>query len=118
MRPFILCLALLLGACQATQTVDTTGAAKAAYAARSAYESALVAAVAYNRLPQCPTTIVCRDPVVVAKLRTLSADADAATKAAENTVRQAGASPMAIQLAVVAAQQSVQAMTLILPAGK
>ena len=42
----------------------------------------------------------------------------AETAAAESTVRQAGASPMAIQLAVVAAQQSVQALTLILPAGK
>ena len=108
-------LALTLGACP-SQTVDTTTLSKSAFAAKSAYEAALVVAVAYNERVRCavPKTVtLCSEQAVVDQLRKASAAADAATSAAEGAVRSLSANPSAVKAAVLAAENSVLAMKSI-----
>jgi len=114
MTKILLCFALVLGSC--SQTVDMTTFSKSAYATKSAYEGALVLAVAYNERVRCtvPKTVtLCSEQAVVDQLRRASAAADAATSAAEGAVRSLGANPSAVKAAVVAAENSVSALQAI-----
>lgn len=114
MRPFIICLALLLGACQTVPQADMTAASKAAYTAKATYDGLLVVAVAYNQRPPCGgAVIICRDQAVIDQMRKASAAADAATQAAENAVRSLGSSPAVVTAAVTAAQSAVGAFKVV-----
>lgn len=100
----------------ATNTVDTTAAAKSAYAAKATYDGLLVLAVAYNSRPRCTQSnapVTCSDQGVVNQMRKASAAADAATQAAENAVRSSGTNPMVLSAAVLTAQQAVGAFKVI-----
>lgn len=121
MRLITLLLAsLALWGCSTVQTatkpVDMTGAAKSAFAARAAYAGLLMVAVEYNRRPRCgqPTSpVLCSEQRIVDQLRQASAAADAATQAGETAVRNLGSSPLALTVAVTAAEKSIEAFKAI-----
>jgi hypothetical protein len=85
--------------------------AQAVFAAKQSYAVALTAAVAYKRLPPCPTTTkVCSDPAIVSQLQKIDTASFALLDGAENTVRSGGSN---VQMAITAAEQAVQAFTTI-----
>ncbi len=85
--------------------------AQAVYAAKQSYAVALTAAVAYKRLPTCPTaTKVCSDPKIVSQLQKIDTASSALLDGAEATVRSGGTGAA---LAITAAEQAVAAFTTI-----
>ncbi len=84
---------------------------QAVFAAKQSYAVALTAAVAYKRLPPCPTvTKVCSDPKVIAQLQKIDDASAALLDGAEATVRTGGGN---VQMAITAAQQAVAAFSSI-----
>ncbi len=101
-------LIVLMGCAGVTATLDPQ---QAVYAAKQSYAVALTAAVAYKRLPQCPTaTKVCKDAKVIAQLQKIDDASAALLDGAEATVRSGGTGSA---LAITAAQQAVAAFTSI-----
>lgn len=100
-------LALFLTAC----ALAPQSPAQAVYQAKTDYAIALTAAVAYKRLPPCPTASkVCSDPKIVKQLQAADTAAAALLDGAEVTVRQGGGNA---QMAITAAQQAVAALTSV-----
>ncbi len=99
----------LVSACASvTATLDPQ---QAVFAAKQSYAVALTAAVAYKRLPPCPTaTKVCKDAKVIAQLQKIDDASAALLDGAETTVRSGGGN---VQMAITAAQQAVAAFTSI-----
>lgn len=86
---------------------------QAVFAAKQDYAIALSAAVAYRRLPICPsTTKLCSDPKVVKQLQAADNSASALLDGAENVVRTPGAG-INLETAVKAASQAVAAFTTL-----
>lgn len=84
---------------------------QAVFAAKQDYAVALTAAVAYKRLPPCPTaTKLCKDPKVVAQLQKIDDASAALLDGAEVTVRAGGGN---VAMALQAATQAVSAFTTI-----
>lgn len=110
--------ALMLGCTVAPQLATAPAAASpqvAVFAADGAYEAALVAAVAYARLPRCAAAVPqpCSQQGVVdqtVRARDVARDALAAARTA---VRTPGFGADVGQTAVAAAQAAVQALTAI-----
>jgi uncharacterized protein YcfL len=113
-RALILSIALAVAGCASTTTSTTP--AQTVFAAKSAYATALTAAVAYKRLPACSSTqpMPCSDAGVVQQLQRADNVAASALDAAESAVRTpaigADARSKAIQTATVALQ-ALQAIT-------
>lgn len=85
--------------------------AQAVFAAKQSYAVALTAAVAYKRLPPCPTVSnVCSDPAIVSQLQKIDTASSALLDGAEATVRAGGGN---VQMAITAAEQAVSAFTTI-----
>ncbi len=84
---------------------------QAVYSAKQDYAVALTLAVAYKRLPSCPTTSgICKDAKVVAQLQKIDDASAALLDGAEATVRSGGGN---VGMAITAAQQAVSAFTTI-----
>lgn len=84
---------------------------QAVFSAKQSYAVALTAAVAYKRLPPCPTpSKVCSDKKVVGQLQKADDAAAALLDGAEVTVRTGGGN---VAMAIQAAQQAVAAFTSI-----
>jgi hypothetical protein len=110
-----LSLALALGGCAATSS--TPSSASQVYAAKNAYEAALVVAVQYNNLPRCgkPTSPpICSEQSGIDAIRKANTAARTALDAAEKTVRDPAASASATAAASLAATNAVTAMQSIL----
>lgn len=107
-----LTLALALVGCGTTVATPDTPA-QAVYAAKSAYATALTAAVAYKRLPACSATrpVPCSHPDLVAQLQKADNVAAASLDAAEAAARTPLVSATATGRAVQAAQAALAAMT-------
>lgn len=106
---------LLLGACAASPS--TPSSASQIYAAKNAYEAALIVAVQYNNLPRCGTptsSSLCSDASAVTAIRKANVAAQAALDAGETTVRTPGVTSSVSAAAVVAATNAVSAMQAIL----
>ena len=107
---------LMVAACNPT-TSNVPSPAASVYAAKNAYEAALIAAVTYNNLPRCgaPTSPpVCSDAGAIIAIRKANTAAQASLDAAETTVRTAGVSTNAATAAVTAATNAVAALQAIL----
>ncbi len=101
-------LTLVASCASVTATLDPQ---QAVFAAKQSYAVALTAAVAYKRLPHCPTaTKICSEPKVVAQLQKIDDASAALLDGAEVTVRSGGGN---VQMAITAAQQAVAAFTTI-----
>ena len=86
-------------------------AQQAVFQAKQDYAVALTAAVAYKRLPACPTVSkVCKDAKVVAQLQKIDDASAALLDGAEATVRAGGGN---VGMAITAATQAVAAFTSI-----
>lgn len=108
-------LLLAVGACAATTSMPSS--ASQVYAAKNAYEAALIVAVHYNALPRCgaPTSPpLCSDASAVAAIRKANVAAQAALDAAETTVRTPGITSSVAAAAVTAATNAVTALQSIL----
>jgi hypothetical protein len=114
---FSFALAALIG-CASTTSITP---AQTVFAAKSAYATALTAAVAYKRLPACTSSqpMPCSDAGVVQQLQRADNVAAVALDAAEAAVRtpaiSGDARSKAIQTATLALQ-ALQAITLNLGA--
>jgi hypothetical protein len=113
-RSLILAVVLaagLAGCASAPSAPDTPQ--QAVYAAKSAYATALTAAVAYKRLPACSVTrpAPCSHPDLVAQLQKADNVAAASLDAAEAAARTPLVSATATGQAVRAAQAALNAMT-------
>jgi hypothetical protein len=108
-------LAAGLAGCASAPSVPDTPQ-QAVYAAKSAYETALTAAVAYKNLPTCSATrpAPCSHPDLVAQLRKADTVAAASLDAAEAAARTPLVSPSATGRAVQAAQAALAAMTSLI----
>ncbi len=101
-------LTLVASCASVTATLDPQ---QAVYAAKQSYAVALTAAVAYKRLPPCPTvTKVCSDKAVVVRLQKADDAAAALLDGAEATVRTGGGN---VAMAMQAATQAVAAFSSI-----
>ncbi len=101
-------LTLVASCASVTATVSPQ---QAVFAAKQDYAVALTAAVAYKRLPPCPTaTKICKDAKVIAQLQKIDDASAALLDGAETTVRSGGTGAA---LAITAAQQAVSAFTTI-----
>lgn len=106
----ILALAVLLSACVAGLTRPD----QRVFQAKTDYAVALTVAVAYRRLPPCPTaTQICSDKAVVAQLQKADRVASAALDAAETVVRTPGFGASSIDGAITAANAALAAMVSI-----
>ena len=107
MKAFLsLMFAVLLSACS---TVPETPAAKV-FAATSAYNVALSAAVTYKNLPACgqPASLtLCSDKGVVATIQKADNVAFEALKSAQTVVRQTGQTETSLQTAVRWATEAI-----------
>lgn len=103
--------AALAGCASAPATPDTPQ--QAVFAAKSAYATALTAAVAYKRLPTCSPTrpAPCSHPDLVAQLQKADIVAAASLDAAEAAARTPLVGATATGRAVQAAQAALAAMT-------
>jgi hypothetical protein len=105
----VLLLTLVVG-CASTATPQ-----QSVFAAKSGYEVALTAAVAYRALPACTATVKppCNDPAVVAQLQKAQPAARTALDAAESIVRSPSFGDDVVKSAVTAAQAALAAFTSI-----
>ena len=85
------------------------------FAAKSSYQVALTAAVAYKRLPVCatPRVLPCHDPAILAQIQKADNVAAAALDAAENAVRTPQVGDVPRSKAITAAQTALAALTAI-----
>ena len=98
----------------ATQPVDMTSYAQAAYAAKTGYAVALVAAAQIVKMPRCEVAPApCVPQAVVNSIRNADLAADAATQSAEDLVRTQGSNPSLVKVGVAAATNAVSALTQI-----
>lgn len=118
MRNILFSLAIAVGlvACAST-TTSTTDASPATivFQAKTAYATALVAAVTYKNLPKCASPAVqpCSDPAIVAQLQKADNVAAVALDTAEAAVRTPAIGTDAISKAVSAGQMALQAFVAI-----
>lgn len=114
MKKFLVSLALVgLTACASIGGSGAPGMSpqQGVFAAKQSYAVALTAAVAYKRLPPCPTpSKVCSDPKVVSQLQKVDEASAALLDGAEATVRSGGGNAA---MAVKAATEAVSAFTTI-----
>lgn len=110
MKKLLIVAALLLSACATPQSPQ-----QAVFQAKSSYEVALTAAVAYRRLPACavPVRQPCSDKAVVAQVQRADKVAFDALGAAESAVRTPGFGDSVISSAVTAAQAALNAFVSI-----
>ena len=96
----------LLAACATGQTP-----AQKVFAIQGVYNAGLATAVAYKRLPPCPTVVVCSKPEVIKQLQEADDIAAPSLLAAQNIVRhpELGGS----EKAIVAANEAVRILTAI-----
>ena len=106
-------LAFCLAACQQ----QGPSSASSVYAAKNAYEAALIVAVNYNKLPRCgmPTSPpLCSDQAAVEAIRKANVAARTTLDAAEKTVRDPAAQADTKTAVAMAANDTVSAMQAIL----
>lgn len=85
------------------------------FTAKSSYDAALTAAVAYKRLPLCSATVKqpCSSASVVAQLQKADTTASAALDAAETAVRTPGFGKDVVSSATAAASAALNAFVAI-----
>ncbi len=104
-------LAVLILATAAACASAPQSPQQAVFAAKQDYAAALTAAVAYKRLPPCPTaTKLCKDAKIVTQLQKADDAAAALLDGAEATVRTGGGN---VAMALQAATQAVSAFSTI-----
>lgn len=114
MKRVLLVLALAASVMGASCTSAPKTPQQAVYAAKSSYEVALTAAVAYAELPSCEkTTPPCSDPKIVAQLKKAQPVARQALDAAESAVRTPGFGDDVVTSSVAAAQAALTAFVSI-----
>ncbi|MCC2632125.1 MAG: hypothetical protein K0S48_11 [Ramlibacter sp.] len=111
----VLALAASLAGCASMPSAAPDTPQQAVYAAKSAYATALTAAVAYKKLPACSATrpAPCSQPALVQQLQRADIVAAASLDAAEAAVRTPLVSPTAAGRAVQAAQAALSAMNAL-----
>lgn len=117
MRRLFLTLALAAGlaACASGPGSGSTTPAQTVFAAKSAYASALTAAVAYRQLPACatPARPPCSDPAIVAQLQRADNVAAGALDAAEAAVRTPAVGATARDRAITTANSALAALSAL-----
>lgn len=114
-RSLLLVSAMAVALAGCASTGATSSPATTVYQVESGYKTALVAAVAYKKLPVCkePRQLPCSDPAVVAQLQRADNVANAAIAAAESATRTPGFGKDAIASALGAANAALTALTAI-----
>lgn len=111
MKKLLIGTFLLLAAC-------ATGNGQADFLkAEAGYTAVLQAAARYVALPRCGSagaTQVCSDQKIVDKIRPAANSADATVQAAEDTITNNANNQSAITFAIAAANNAVQALTVIM----
>lgn len=106
---------LLLPGCNTTPASSSPSPQNAVFAAKNAYEAALIVAVRYAETPRCPVGApICSDQKVVEIIRTSNNSARTALDAAEKTVRDPAFNTDTKTAAATAATNAVTAMQSIL----
>lgn len=110
MRKLIVLAALLLTACATPQSPQ-----QSVFQAKSGYQVALTAAVAYKRLPVCsvPAKPPCSEKAIVAQLQRADNVTAAALDAAESAVRSPNFGQDVTKSAIAAAQSALNAFVAI-----
>lgn len=107
--------AFAIAGCAAKEA--TPSPASAVFAAKNAYEAALIVAVRYNELPRCgrpASPPICSDTEAVAVIRKANTSARSALDVAEDVTRNAAFSAVAKTDSADAAVKAVAAMQAIL----
>lgn len=104
---FSILLLLALTACASGIQTD----AQRVYQIEQNYKAGLAIAVAYKRLPDCPTTLVCKKPAIVTQLQQADDIAAPGLKSAQACVRSPACAHTS--LAVDAANTAVAALIQI-----
>lgn len=109
-RLMIAALAVALAGCASGPPATPEAAV---FAAKSSYEVALTAAVAYKRLPVCSATVKmpCSEPALVAQLQKADITASAALDAAETAARTPRVGTTATEKALDAARAALAAFS-------
>lgn len=116
MKHLILALALAVAGCASTSGGTSANAERTVFAAKSAYATALTAAVAYRRLPACasPRVLPCHEPAVLTQIQKADTTAAAALDAAETAVRTPQIGTTARERAVSAANAALASLSALL----